>query len=94
MSTEEQRLAPLREKIDALDAQILDLLTQRAKAAQEVGHVKGGFLSPVFRPERERQVVTRLIEMNVGPVLSDGIAEIWRGVMSACRALEGRQRIG
>jgi chorismate mutase/prephenate dehydratase len=48
MSTEEQRLAPLREKIDALDAQILDLLTQRAKAAQEVGHVKGGFASPVF----------------------------------------------
>jgi chorismate mutase/prephenate dehydratase len=43
MSTEEQRLVPLREKIDSLDAQILDLLTKRAKAAQEVGHVKGGF---------------------------------------------------
>jgi len=53
MSTEEQRLAPLREKIDSLDAQILDLLTQRAKAAQEVGHIKGGFSSPVFRTERE-----------------------------------------
>ena len=93
MSTEEQRLAPLREKIDSLDAQILDLLTQRAKAAQEVGHVKGGFSTPVFRPERERQVVAKLQEINQGPLLPDGIAAIWREVMSACRALEARQTI-
>ena len=93
MSTEEQRLAPLREKIDSLDVQILDLLTQRAKAAQEVGHVKGGFSTPVFRPERERQVVAKLQEINPGPLLPDGIAAIWREVMSACRALEARQTI-
>ncbi len=93
MSTEEQRLAPLREKIDALDAQILDLLSQRAKAAQEVGHIKGGFATPVFRPERERQVIARLQDMNAGPLLSDGIAAIWREIMSACRALEARQTI-
>ena len=92
-STEEQRLAPIREKIDALDAQILDLLSQRAKAAQEVGHIKGGFSSPVFRPERERQVVARLQELSEGPLLPDGIAAIWREVMSACRALEARQTI-
>ena len=93
MSDEEQRLAPIRNQIDSLDAQILDLLTKRAQAAQEVGHIKGGFSSPVFRPERERQVVTRLQEMNVGPLLPDGIAAIWREVMSACRALEARQII-
>jgi chorismate mutase / prephenate dehydratase len=93
MSNEEQRLAPLREKIDSLDAQILELLTKRAQAAQEVGHVKGGFSSPVFRPERERQVVSRLQSINAGPLLPDGIAAIWREVMSACRALEARQTI-
>ena len=93
MSDEEQRLAPIRNQIDSLDAQILDLLTKRAQAAQEVGHIKGGFSSPVFRPERERQVVTRLQEMNVGPLFPDGIAAIWREVMSACRALEARQII-
>jgi chorismate mutase/prephenate dehydratase len=93
MSTEEQRLAPLREKIDSLDAKILDLLSQRAKAAQEVGHIKGGFSTPVFRPERERQVVAKLQEINQGPLLPDGIAAIWREVMSACRALEARQTI-
>jgi chorismate mutase / prephenate dehydratase len=93
MNDEEKRLAPIRDKIDALDSQILDLLSQRAQAAQEVGHIKGGFASPVFRPERERQVVARLQENNTGPLLPDGIAAIWREVMSACRALEARQTI-
>jgi chorismate mutase/prephenate dehydratase len=93
MTTEDQRLAPLRARIDAIDAEILELLSKRAKAAQEVGHVKGDFVSPVFRPERERQVVANLIKLNQGPLQSDGIAAIWREVMSACRALEARQTI-
>jgi chorismate mutase / prephenate dehydratase len=93
MTTEDQRLAPLRARIDAIDAEILELLSKRAKAAQEVGHVKGDFVSPVFRPERERQVVANLIKLNQGPLQNDGIAAIWREVMSACRALEARQTI-
>jgi chorismate mutase/prephenate dehydratase len=93
MATEDQRLAPLRARIDAIDAEILELLSTRAKAAQEVGHVKGDFVSPVFRPERERQVVANLLKNNPGPLLEDGIAAIWREIMSACRALEARQTI-
>lgn len=93
-STEEQRLAPIRDKIDALDAQILDLLSQRAKAAQEVGHIKGGFYHLRYLGRRRRrQVVARLQELSKGPLLADGIAAIWREVMSACRALEARQTI-
>ena len=93
MTTEDQRLAPLRARIDAIDAEILELLSKRAKAAQEVGHIKGDFVSPVFRPERERQVVANLVKLNQGPLHNDGIAAIWREVMSACRALEARQTI-
>lgn len=93
MTTEDQRLAPLRARIDAIDAEILELLSTRAKAAQEVGYVKGDFVSSVFRPERERQVVANLVKLNQGPLQDDGIAAIWREVMSACRALEARQTI-
>lgn len=93
MTTEDQRLAPLRARIDAIDAEILELLSKRAKAAQEVGHVKGDYVSPVFRPERERQVVSNLVKNNPGPLLEDGIAAIWGEIMSACRALEARQTI-
>ena len=52
----DDKLKPLREQIDALDAQLLTLLNERAKIAQQVGHVKAETNAPVFRPEREAQI--------------------------------------
>ena len=89
MNTDD-KLKPLREKIDAIDAQLLDLLNQRARVAQEVGHVKAETNAPVFRPEREAQVLRRLGERNPGPLPTPDIQTIFREVMSACRALERR----
>lgn len=86
----DDKLSPLRQKIDAIDAQILDLLNQRARVAQEVGHVKAETNAPVFRPEREAQVLRKAAERNPGPLLGTDIQTIFREVMSACRALEKR----
>lgn len=86
----DNKLIPLREKIDAIDAAILDLLNQRARVAQEVGHVKAETNAPVFRPEREAQVLRNMAAQNTGPLLNDDIQLIFREVMSACRALERR----
>ncbi|MFZ6755116.1 prephenate dehydratase [Undibacterium sp. Ji67W] len=86
----DNKLLPLRQKIDAIDAQILDLLNQRARVAEEVGHVKAETNAPVFRPEREAQVLRSVAERNPGPLLSDDIQLIFREIMSACRALERR----
>jgi chorismate mutase/prephenate dehydratase len=89
----EEQLAELRARIDAADQQLLDLLNQRAKLAQAVGEVKKLDGSPVFRPDREAQVIDRVKNRNPGPVLADSIAPIWREIMSACRSLEGRQKV-
>lgn len=86
----DQQLKPLREKIDAVDAQILDLLNARARLAQEVGHLKANTNAPVFRPERESQVLRGVAARNSGPLHSLDIQLIFREVMSACRALERR----
>lgn len=88
--TLDDKLKPLREKIDSIDAQLLDLLNQRARVAQEVGHVKSETNAPVFRPEREAQVLRSVAERNPGPLLGSDIQTIFREVMSACRALEKR----
>ena len=82
------RLKPLRERIDALDAQLIALLNQRAAVALEVGEVKKHFNAPVFRPEREQQVIARLQDMSAGPLASEHISAIWREIMAASRALE------
>ncbi|WP_326942409.1 prephenate dehydratase [Actimicrobium sp. GrIS 1.19] len=88
--TMDNKLKPLREGIDALDAQILDLLNQRARLAQQVGHVKAETNAPVFRPEREVQVLRRAAERNPGPLVAGDVQTIFREIMSACRALEKR----
>ena len=86
----DEKLKPLREQIDAIDAQIVDLLNQRARLAQEVGHVKAETNAPVFRPEREAMVLRRVAERNTGPLASSDMQTIFREVMSLCRSLERR----
>lgn len=88
--TMDDKLKPLRDQIDAIDKQILDLLNRRARVAQEVGHVKAETNAPVFRPEREAQVLRTVAERNPGPLLAGDVQTIFREVMSACRALEKR----
>jgi len=84
------KLKPLRERIDAIDAQILSLLSERGKVAQEVGHVKAETNAPVFRPEREAQVLRGVAERNPGPLKDKDVQTIFREIMSSCRALEKR----
>ncbi len=86
-------LPELRQQIDAVDAHLLDLLNQRAALANEVGHVKRLDGSPVFRPQREAEVIRGLQARNPGPIQDAGLAHIWREVMSACRSLEAPQRV-
>ncbi len=88
-----QDLSGLRAEIDALDRELLKLLNRRAALAGEVGQIKRVEGSPVFRPEREAQVIGGLQAANAGPLKSDNVATIWREIMSACRALEAPQRV-
>jgi chorismate mutase/prephenate dehydratase len=86
-------LAELRNSIDQVDRELLALLNRRAAFANEVGEIKRAEGSPVFRPEREAQVINGLQAANPGPLKDNNIAHIWREVMSACRALEAPQRV-
>jgi chorismate mutase / prephenate dehydratase len=86
-------LPELRQAIDAVDRDLLALLNQRAALANEVGEIKRAEGSPVFRPEREAQVIGGLQSANGGPLKDANVANIWREIMSACRALEAPQRV-
>jgi chorismate mutase/prephenate dehydratase len=89
----DEQLGDLRVRIDSVDRQLLSLLNERARLAQHVGEVKKIDGSPVFRPDRETQVIDGLKAANPGPVRADSIAPIWREIMSACRSLEARLRV-
>jgi chorismate mutase/prephenate dehydratase len=84
-------LKALRARIDSIDDAILQLVSERAGIAQQVGHTKKG--EKIYRPEREAQIVRRLRETNPGPLSGDTIERLIREIISACRALEQTTRI-
>ena len=89
----EQELQALRVRIDALDEKILELISQRARCAQEVGRIKMASLAEgeeavFYRPEREAQVLKRIMELNKGPLDNEEMARLFREIMSTCLALE------
>ncbi|TPE48739.1 prephenate dehydratase [Maribrevibacterium harenarium] len=90
-------LADLRDRIDAIDAEIQNLINERASCAQKVAEVKlaeqGSEAVVFYRPEREAQVLRRVMERNQGPLGNEEMAKIFRQVMSSCLALEKPMRI-
>ena len=86
----DKQLADLRTRIDDIDARLLESINERARLATEVAQVKGaqsdnhGF----YRPEREAQILRKIIEQNKGPLSEEEMARLFREIMSACLALE------
>lgn len=93
MSADDPRLTPLRVQIDEIDQKLIELLTKRANVALEVGKIKHETGAPVFRPEREKQVIEKVQKANPGPLKQESIAAIWLEIMSGCRAIEASQKV-
>ena len=81
-------LENLRAEIDQIDQQLQLLLNQRADCAQRVASVKLRDLDPkqsnaslFYRPEREAQVLRKVIERNEGPLDGKDVARIFREVI-------------
>jgi chorismate mutase/prephenate dehydratase len=88
-STEDTTLEALRGKIDALDEQIERLISERARRAKEIGVLKGlTSTAEFYRPEREAQVLRRVVERNKGPLRNEEMVRLFRELMSACLAQE------
>ncbi|MBI2015708.1 MAG: prephenate dehydratase [Candidatus Rokubacteria bacterium] len=79
-----------RLRINELDNQILQLLTQRAEAALRIGDLKRRQEAPIYVPEREAEILRRLAAANPGPLPAEAVVAIWREILSGCRALEAR----
>ena len=88
-------LEQLRSDIDSVDQQIQNLLNRRAGLAEAVAKAKFATEeNPVFyRPEREAQVLRKVMERNEGPLSDATMARLFREIMSACLALEAPQSI-
>ncbi len=85
----EPDLDAIRARIDSLDEQIQSLISERARAAQAVGSSKLGEAArprDFYRPEREAQVLRKVVERNQGPLRDEEMVRLFREIMSACLA--------
>lgn len=95
---EKPSLQVLRESIDNIDQEIQRLINERAACAQQVAEVKQQESQApetvvYYRPEREAQVLRKVMERNEGPLSQETMARLFREIMSACLALEEPMRI-
>lgn len=87
-------LDELRDKIDGIDAQLVELLKQRAACVHEVGEIKHASGAPTFVPERESALIEKILKLNAGALPEKSVLSIWRQIVSCSFHLEGNMRIG
>lgn len=87
---EEQKLQSVRAEIDAVDEQLLALISRRAGLAQEVARIKreAGETGDFYRPEREAEVLRGVRQRNPGPLPDESVQRLFRELMAACLALQ------
>lgn len=76
-------LQDLRGEIDRIDDQIHDLLIRRVQIGQEVAAAKGPSSGPFFLPNREADVIRRLIERNKEPLRREALIRFWYEIMKS-----------
>jgi chorismate mutase / prephenate dehydratase len=89
-------LTEVRQQIDGIDREIQSLIAERALWARQVGKAKGKLAAAVdyYRPEREAQVLRRVVDRNDGPLADDVLVRLFREIMSACLAQQEPLKIG
>lgn len=86
-------LEDLRKRLNELDTQILHLLRDRASLAEAVGHYKRDAGLPVYVPEREHEVLSRVSAADLGAFPPEAAKLVFREIISACRALQELPRV-
>lgn len=81
-------IADWRKKIDEIDRKLVELLNQRAQAAQEIGRLKKDTNLPIYEPQRERIVFENVKEVNRGPLPGRDLAQIYERIMDVMRKLQ------
>jgi chorismate mutase len=81
-------IADWRKKIDEMDRRLVELLSERARAAVEIGRLKRDTSLPIYEPERERVVFENVQKMNQGPLPGRDLVRIFERIMDVMRNVQ------
>ena len=77
-----------RKKIDELDRRLVELLSQRAQAAHEIGKLKGAAGMAIYEPDREQTVFDNVCRVNPGPLPDHDLLRIYKRIMEIMRQIQ------
>ncbi|QRR03725.1 prephenate dehydratase [Dyadobacter sandarakinus] len=86
-------LTDLRNRIDQLDDELLNILNERMELVKQVGELKRSSQAIIYRPEREKQILDRLEKRNTGLLTRQAIDAIFFEIFAVSRNLELPERI-
>lgn len=81
-------LAECRERIDALDQRILELLNERTRIVEDIGRIKREFKMPIYEPQREEEVLRNVTDHNSGPMAPEAARRIFERIIDEMRTLQ------
>src|SRR5437763_6610505 len=83
----------LRKRIDGLDEKIVQLLNERARVVVEIGKLKQQSKEPIYAPDREKIILSKIRQLNHGPLPNRCLEAVYRELMSGSFVLEKPLRI-
>jgi len=81
-------LEDLRREIDSIDAELHGLLMRRGAVIEAVTAAKRGGMGGAFRPDREADMMRRLVERHRGVLPLATVEHLWREIISSCTQLQ------
>ena len=83
------RIAEIRERIDAIDCQLVKLLNERAQCSLDIRALKPSAHLGLYDPKREEEIFTNVAKCNDGPLYGDDLREIYEAILHVAKEMRG-----
>jgi len=77
-----------RQRIDAIDRKLVELLNERSRCALAIGQLKRASRLPLYQPEREREILENVARANQGPLSDTAIGRLFERILDEARSIE------
>jgi len=81
-------IADWRRKIDELDLRLVEILNERAHAAQEIGKLKRNTNMPIYEPDREKIIFENVRNANKGPLPDSELRQVFERIIDVMRNIQ------
>lgn len=89
----DKALDQMKEKIEKIDREIMELLNQRAVCVLQRGRLEEKQGLPAPQPGQEMETMSATLDLNPGPFPDASLGDIFTEIISACRALQRPMRV-